>query len=276
MNKISVSKELFDDLLLKKTSTLDKKSSKYWKKELLEPKIIDNKISYSIKQCDKLTITNGLGEEKPLLVVECDKIEYFTSNDSFKFHIGKILEQKNTTTQMDYKDNLIKQLIKEKEELEDKIHTDSLTQVYNRQKMMNDVKAFSNQNNSSLLTSIFIDIDELSKINEKYDYSVGDEVLICVAEVLKEEAIKLDGHAYRYGSNEFVILCFISKDRLVYILNNLVESINSKNIVYDDKIVDVTVSIGLSFYIDYNDENIMIKKAYNGVKQLDNNSIDIF
>ena len=111
MNKISVSKELFDDLLLKKTSTLDKKSSKYWKKELLEPKIIDNKISYSIKQCDKLTITNGLGEEKPLLVVECDKIEYFTSNDSFKFHIGKILEQKNTTTQMDYKDNLIKKII---------------------------------------------------------------------------------------------------------------------------------------------------------------------
>ena len=114
MYKISVSKELFEDILLKKTLVLTKENNRFWKKELLEPKIIDDKISYEIRQFEQLRITNGLGNDKPQLVIECNKVAYSSSFDRFEFSLGKVLEQKNTTMGEDYKDNLIEQLLKEK------------------------------------------------------------------------------------------------------------------------------------------------------------------
>ena len=79
MYKISVNKELFNNILLKKTLILTKENNKYWKKELLNPTIVNNRINYTIKQFDKLTITNGLGDDKPQLVVECKKVDYSLS-----------------------------------------------------------------------------------------------------------------------------------------------------------------------------------------------------
>ena len=149
MYKFSVSKELFDDILLKKTTTLKKQSSKYWKKELINVEILENKINYSIKQVDKIFISNGLGENKPQLVVACKKIDYLTSQDSFVFYLDNILEQKNTSLSKDYKDLLIEQLLKEKQQLEDTLNKDHLTSLYNRRKMEDDLEKFIKQNNSS-------------------------------------------------------------------------------------------------------------------------------
>ena len=142
MYKISVNKELFKDILYKKTTLLEKETSLYWKKELLEPIIEKDRIRYTIKQLDKVTITNGLGEDKPQIIIECKKIDYSFKNDIFEFHFGKILEQKNTDLEEDYKDNLIEQLMREKALLEDQMYRDHLTDVYNRRKMEADLNMF--------------------------------------------------------------------------------------------------------------------------------------
>ena len=73
MYKISVDKELFKDIQFKKIQKIEKETSKYWKKELLEPRIENDRIKYTIKQIDKLMITNGLGDDKPQLTIECEK-----------------------------------------------------------------------------------------------------------------------------------------------------------------------------------------------------------
>ena len=118
MYKFSISKELFDDILLKKIKVLEKENTNYWKKELLEPIIIDDKLTYKIKQFEKIILTNGLGEDKPQLTIECLRVDYSVKNTCFEFYLGKILEQKNTTINENQKDVLIEQLLKEKEELE--------------------------------------------------------------------------------------------------------------------------------------------------------------
>ena len=115
MYKISINKDLFDSILLKKIVILEKENSNYWKKELLEPQIIDDKLTYKIKQFDKILLTNGLGKDKPQLVIECNKVDYSIENSCFEFHLGKIIEQKNTTVTENDKDNLIKQLMEERE-----------------------------------------------------------------------------------------------------------------------------------------------------------------
>ena len=69
MYKFSISKDLFDDILLKKIKILEKENTNYWKKELLEPIIIDDKLTYKIKQFERIILTNGLGEDKPQMTL---------------------------------------------------------------------------------------------------------------------------------------------------------------------------------------------------------------
>ena len=115
--KLSINKELFDDILLKKINILEKQNNSYWKKELLEPAIIDDNLTYTIKQFDKLQITNGLGKDKPQMIIECKRVDYDIKNGCFEFHLGKIFEQKNINVIEDDKDIIIKQLLEEREKL---------------------------------------------------------------------------------------------------------------------------------------------------------------
>lgn len=274
MYKISVSKSLFEDILLKKTSLLTKESSKYWKKELLEPKIIDDKITYSIKQFDKLTITNGLGDDKPQLVVECKKIDYSSSFDRFEFTLGKVIEQKNTQIEEDYKDTLIEQLLKEKELLEDKMNRDHLTQVYNRKKMQEDLDKFVNQNNSNLLCAIFIDADRFKGINDNFGHDAGDRVLQYLANKLQIHASYLNGEVYRYGGEEFVILCFLPKEQIVKKVEDLRVDVKSQRVYHKNKDISLTLSMGVAFYDDFKDKDLLLQKADEAVYKAKNRGRD--
>lgn len=274
MYKISVSKNLFEDILLKKTSLLTKESSKYWKKELLEPKIIDDKITYSIKQFDKLTITNGLGDDKPQLVVECKKIDYSSSFDRFEFTLGKVIEQKNTQIEEDYKDTLIEQLLKEKELLEDKMNRDHLTQVYNRKKMQEDLDKFVNQNNSNLLCAIFIDADRFKGINDNFGHDAGDRVLQYLANKLQIHASYLNGEVYRYGGEEFVILCFLPKEQIVKKVEDLRVDVKSQRVYHKNKDISLTLSMGVAFYDDFKDKDLLLQKADEAVYKAKNRGRD--
>lgn len=274
MHKISVSKELFENILLKKELTLSKENNKYWKKILLDPRIINNNIEYSIKQFDTLTITNGLTKEAPSLVIECKKIDYSSSKDCFEFSLGKVIEQRNTNLEEDYKDNLIEELLREKELLKDEMNRDHLTKVYNRRKMEDDLKVFSRQSNSSFLSTIFIDADRFKGINDTFGHEAGDKALIYLAQKLKKHAKILNGEVYRYGGEEFIILCFIPKNHMLKKLNELREDIKSKKIYHPMRDITVTVSMGVSFLSDCKDTNEMIRKADSGVYRAKGNGRD--
>jgi diguanylate cyclase (GGDEF)-like protein len=274
MDKLSVSKEIFDDILLKKVVILTKENSKYWKKELLEPKIINDVISYSVKQFPSLTIINGLGKDKPLLVVECNRVSYSSSKDCFEFKLGKILEQKNTNLEEDYKDNLIEQLLKEKQLLEDRMNKDHLTQVYNRRKMEDDLEVFQRQSNSSFLSAIFIDADRFKGINDNFGHEAGDRTLQYLGNKLKKHAKNLNGEVYRYGGEEFIILCFITKEHIFKPLNILREDIKSEHLYHATKDISITVSMGVAFFSNYKNTYEMIQASDKAVYKAKNNGRD--
>ncbi len=121
MYKFSINKNLFEDILLKRVSILEKEKTNYWKKELLEPVLIDDKLSYEIKQFKKLILTNGLGNTKPQLVIECLKVDYSIQKGIFEFYLGKIIEQKNITIQEEQKDKIIEELLEENRKLKEKV-----------------------------------------------------------------------------------------------------------------------------------------------------------
>ena len=121
MYKLSINKDLFENILLKKILILEKENTNYWKKELLEPILKDDKLTYEIKQFKKIVISNGLGNDKPQIVVECLKVDYSIENGVFEFHFGKILEQKNVGIEEQDKDKIIEQLLEENKKLKEKV-----------------------------------------------------------------------------------------------------------------------------------------------------------
>ena len=63
MYKLSINKDLFENILLKKTLILEKENTNYWKKELLEAILKDDKLTYEIKQFKKKNLALTYGQK---------------------------------------------------------------------------------------------------------------------------------------------------------------------------------------------------------------------
>jgi len=264
MLHISLSKTLFEDILSNKEKQLIKSATKHWKKVLLEPKIINDKIYYEINKFKKIYLSNGLGEEKPAIVIECTNIIEDKEQNIFIFELGSIQEHKNIDFNQK-KDDLIEQLLREKQILEESVSKDHLTQTFNRRKMDMDMDMFTKQSNAKSLTAVFIDADKFKNINDSFGHNTGDRALQYLAKKLQKHAKYLEGEVYRYGGEEFVILCFCPSELLCDKLNELRVDVKSEKIPHPFKEILMTVSIGVSFWQNSNSIEVMMKKADDAV-----------
>ena len=82
---------------------------------------------------------------------------------------------------------------------EEMAFTDALTGVANRMAYKRDIKDLDIKN----LTCIYIDVNELNYYNNTHGHVAGDQMLLFIAEMLKEEFY--DGRLYRMGGDEFLI-----------------------------------------------------------------------
>jgi diguanylate cyclase (GGDEF)-like protein len=108
-------------------------------------------------------------------------------------------------------------LQKQVRELNERLVTDELTQIFNRRGLMEYLEAIANEVHYQYkhpdkrrsvvikhLTIIFLDIDHFKKVNDSYGHDVGDEVLRQTAELIRERVRQLD-IVGRYGGEEIVI-----------------------------------------------------------------------
>jgi len=261
MLQLLVPKDLFEEIITTKKKVIEKKVSQYWKKELLDISIVNDTICYEIKTIKKLRIANEYGEDKPNIVVECEKVDYNVKKNIFEFYLGRIIEKRNIEIQDDYKDTLIQQLLKEKEMLQENMNKDHLTQVFNRRKLDEDLISFTAQNNAKYLSAVFIDADRFKAINDNFGHDTGDRVLKVIANKIKTHANRLNGEVYRYGGEEFVMLCFLPQEQLIQGLHYLKEDIKSHRILHPQKEISITVSMGVAFWKNYKSVEHFLKEA---------------
>lgn len=82
--------------------------------------------------------------------------------------------------------------------------TDSLTGAFNRVAYKSDIKDFDEKAPLNF-SCIYIDVNELHICNNKYGHAAGDEMLLYIANTLKEVFY---GHkVYRMGGDEFLVFC---------------------------------------------------------------------
>lgn len=96
------------------------------------------------------------------------------------------------------------------------------------------------------LSLMLVDIDHFKKINDTYGHQAGDYILIAIAKLLKS-SLRLTDIIARYGGEEFaVILPDTDIDSAYAAAERIRRLIETKKFLFNEKIITVTVSVGIS------------------------------
>ncbi len=129
--------------------------------------------------------------------------------------------------------------------------TDPLTGVPNRRALEHDLKNYGRlaKRYGKRLSLIMIDIDNFKGVNDTYGHSAGDEILKRVARLVKENIRETDV-LYRYGGEEFAILCpETGKEGTYELAERIRENVRGTRFWIDrDKFIYITVSLGVASY----------------------------
>lgn len=148
--------------------------------------------------------------------------------------------------------------------LENVANIDVLTGIYNRrrmnQKIENEIKLCS-QNNKNFVIAI-CDIDDFKNINDTYGHDCGDIVLKGIANILKINSRDNDMEICRWGGEEFLMLIRQNINTAQQTCENILNDIREYTLDYNNKKVQVTMTIGLEeFNEKNNDIEIVLKNA---------------
>jgi len=141
------------------------------------------------------------------------RIEEVRKGGSFAFdefaslvkEYGKLLKQLRQS--IHFADRISNGLYKNNLNLDEKVHFDALTGIYNRRFLDDNIKRIINSlsRNNGVLSVMMLDIDFFKKYNDTYGHSMGDECLKKVANALSATG-RADDCVIRYGGEEFVVL----------------------------------------------------------------------
>ena len=136
---------------------------------------------------------------------------------------------------------------KMQESIRRQVEYDEMTQLYNRRYGdKNLLKMKAQMQISGIKYCVAIgDIDFFKKVNDNYGHEAGDEVLIHVARVLKEQLLA-NGFVCRWGGEEFLIVIESHTiEQAEHILQSILDTLRNQTITYQEQQIHVTMSMGL-------------------------------
>lgn len=178
----------------------------------------------------------------------------------------KIAEiQKEYTLKLKEKNLKLRNEIKERRRAEEQIrhfiYYDTLTGLFNRKKMLEDLAKMVDDENEKFAV-LFIDLDHFKYANDRYGHEAGDFILKMVATRLKN-LIQPTDTINRIGGDEFIILIKNLKD--VAVAERMAETVLKSlgtAFSYQEKQLLIGASIGISIYPENGtDSDMLINKA---------------
>ena len=136
------------------------------------------------------------------------------------------------------------------EEMQRLAITDPLTGLFNRRYFFEIAeKEFAKSlRYERPISVILLDIDQFKKVNDTYGHLAGDQVLIQVGNILRENEREFDLSA-RYGGEEFVILLLETSCASAMVVTQRLQSLMEKHQVHSGKdTIRFTASFGVAGY----------------------------
>ena len=187
----------------------------------------------------------------------------FENGVKSKDEIGFLASQFNTLLdQVENNRKTLDEHVQQKtKEIQNKLYIDELTNLKNRTALEDDIK------NDDFVSIALIDIDSFDDINELYGFSTGNLVLIEVAKILNEFAVKYNVHVYRFYGN---VYCLADKRMMGFsrydeFITELSKLFKNKAIHIEELSLDIFINITLGISIAQEEPvktaGIALKKA---------------
>jgi len=133
-------------------------------------------------------------------------------------------------------------------ELERYSYKDALSKLYNRRYMDNYIKEIYQDKRHKPFSLILLDIDNFKNVNDTYGHHYGDEIIMEISKILKDN-IREEDIVSRWGGEEFLIFvphtvkndALELAERLLLIIQNTMKKENG---------LEVTCSFGVAKYFD--------------------------
>ena len=128
------------------------------------------------------------------------------------------------------------------------VETDTLTELFNRRSANRRLEQVVEKASSSEAPYCLAigDIDFFKKVNDTYGHDAGDMVLKKVAETLRK-GMRPYGFVARWGGEEFLLVFDHFKlDEAKEALENILATVRAIRIPYEDQVLNVTMTFGLS------------------------------
>jgi diguanylate cyclase (GGDEF)-like protein len=145
---------------------------------------------------------------------------------------------------------MLESIDRSREQLIDLAAHDSLTGLFNRRRFDEErarelAESKRLQRGGALL---WFDLDNFKRVNDTHGHSVGDEVLISFAELLKSESRAYSALA-RFGGDEFVMLVpGADHDEAMQAAERLLELVGSHIVAVGGASVRLAMSVGVAWY----------------------------
>ncbi|GAA6623171.1 diguanylate cyclase [Scytonema sp. NUACC26] len=195
-------------------------------------------------------LTANREKEKLLDAFDKGAVDYITK----PFDMFELLARVRTHLKLKSKQEELKKalLVRGKlvKELEELAITDPLTGIWNRRYLYKQAEMeFQRAQRYQQAFSIFmIDIDRFKRINDSYGHTVGDAVLQALVPTVTSSLRKIDSFG-RFGGEEFLLLLpETDLDTAITIAERIRKNIEKLIISYHEKMISITVSIGVSSY----------------------------
>ena len=135
-------------------------------------------------------------------------------------------------------------------EIKEQSIRDSLTDLFNRNYfdlILNQLSTrYSRSAQAVPVSALMIDLDYFKKVNDTFGHAAGDDVLIALAEVIKQ-LVREDDVAIRYGGEEIVVLLpETDAENALLIAGRIKQAINDVHFEFNGKAHNQKVSIGVS------------------------------
>ena len=161
-----------------------------------------------------------------------------------------------------------RQVIKDRARVVDKLEklaiTDGLTTLYNLRHFYKqlEVEIGRCSRYGHSLALLLLDIDNFKIYNDSYGHLEGDKVLVRLSQIIKSCLRTMDS-AYSYGGEEFTVILPETKgEEAKNVANRIKRAVELERFLPEpDKVVTITISIGLTEYFKKEQLSTFIKRA---------------
>lgn len=189
----------------------------------------------------------SLVHDVPLLILNNLKLDIQDSHESLIIDYVDILNNSEILfNKIKFCYRLYKKELQHKKDLQRLLYIDTLTQLPNRAKLINDIQ----DDNIGITSLAVLDINEFKEINDFYGYQVGDKILNHIVSTIQIVTQRIENNVclYKFSADVYCLSnTGLSRENFEEVIVYILGAVESEIFFVDEHEIDVRARAGITF-----------------------------